>query len=64
MINMKLFKTKKIKVYFIAQYKAGLDKFESVVKEMQKDDSFDEEMFQKIERVSEKHFGKCTCNIL
>ena len=38
---MKLFKTKKIKVYFIAQYKAGLDKFESVVKEMQKDDSFD-----------------------
>ena len=32
---------KKIKVFFIAQYKAGSDKFESVVKEMQKDDIFD-----------------------
>ena len=38
---IKLFKNKKIKVFFIAQYKAGSDKFESVVKEMEKDDSFD-----------------------
>ncbi|MBR2678362.1 MAG: CDP-glycerol glycerophosphotransferase family protein [Bacilli bacterium] len=32
---------RKIKVFFIAQYKAGIDKFESVVREMQKDDKFD-----------------------
>ena len=38
MINMF---NKKIKVYFIAQYQAGIDKFYSVVKEMQKDPKFD-----------------------
>lgn len=32
---------RKIKVYFIAQYEAGVDKFCSVVKEMQKDPKFD-----------------------
>lgn len=38
---IKLFKNKKIKIYFIAQYKAGSDKFYSVVKEMEKDESID-----------------------
>ena len=38
---MKIFKKKKIIVFFIAQYKAGADKFESVVKEMERDNSFD-----------------------
>ena len=34
-------KKPKIRVYFIAQYKAGVNKFESVVREMQKDETID-----------------------
>ena len=38
---LKYNKKPKIKVFFIAQYKAGVNKFESVVREMQKDSRID-----------------------
>ena len=40
-INFLFNRNSKIKVFFIAQYKAGADKFESVVKEMEKDEKIE-----------------------
>lgn len=66
---------KKIKVYFIAQYRAGLDKFASVVDEMKQDNSFDVKVLAVPNDISDltenkdfdfwkKRFGDITVNAL